>query len=260
MKYFILLFLPVVAFAQSRSSLYKKPEVVKVEKQEAKTLSPTHSSKKSPPMSAGNLDGEILVRVSRFRAEENPVLLPTIKTIELKDFKVGEVVTATIPESLIAFPDSKVPVRALITSGRLKNSVLVGEAALEKNSKRIIIEFKKLRIERETETIEVKAVALDQNGVLGIEGDYKSGEGKYFAAELLAAGAAGYADATIERSQNILGNSVEAPTSDTVSKKALSSALSKTAERFAEKVKSAPEYSVVKGPVSIQILLSEVGR
>jgi hypothetical protein len=166
-------------------------------------------------------------------------------------------IRAEIPESLIAFPEGKAPVRARVTSGELKGSVFLGEATLEKNSKRILIEFKKYRLARGMEDYQLNASVLDLKAILGIEGEYNSQEPKFFVAEFLAAGATGYADASIQRSQNVLGNYVEAPTADTVGKKALTAALSKTTERFAEKMKSAHEYSVLEGPIEIQILITE---
>lgn len=247
--------------AQVRSNLYTKPEV-KVEKPEEpsqktkKTVSP--GAQHNTSLARGNLDSEILVVSSSYRAEDNQVILPSSqKGIYLKNLRIGDVIKAEIPESLFAFPESKAPVRAKVQSGDLKGSLFLGEATLEKNSKRILIEFKKYRPARGQENYQLLASVLDSRGILGIEGQYVNQEPKFFAAEFLAAGAAGYADASIERGQNAFGNYVDAPNADTVSKKALSSALSKTAEKFAEKIKSAPEYSILEGPVEIQILVTE---
>ena len=185
------------------------------------------------------------------------ILPATNKGSRLKGLRMGEVIIAIIPESLIAFPDSKAPVRARIPHGPLKGSILLGEASLEKNSKRILIDFKKFRAANSNDEYQMTASALDPGGILGIEGKYISQEPKFFAAEFLAAGAAGYADASIDRGQNAFGNNVEAPGRDTIGKKALTSALSKTAERFSEKIKSAPEYSILEGPIEIQILITD---
>lgn len=84
-----------------------------------------------------------------------------------------------------------------------------------------------------------------------------SSEGRFFAGEFTAAAAAGYADSTIERSQNVLGNYVEQPGPSTFAKKALAAALSKTSERFAEKLKNVPEYSILEGPFPVQILITD---
>lgn len=47
---------------------------------------------------------------------------------------------------------------------------------------------------------------MDQDGILGLEGEYHSGENKFFAAELEAAAAAGFADASVNRPTNAFGN------------------------------------------------------
>lgn len=255
------IFMCLPVFAQTKSNLYTKPESPEEKIDKKIQLSKTPELKFAKHNSykvVGNLDSEILVVNSNFRAEENAVIVPSSpKGIRLKGLRIGDVIRAEIPESLIAFPDSKVPVRAKVTSGEVKGGIFLGEATLEKNSKRILIEFKRVRLTRGNEDYQLSASVLGPRGVLGIEGKYNSQEPKFFAVEFLAAGAAGYADASIQRSQNVYGNYVEAPTADTVSKKALTSALSKTAERFAEKIRSTPEYSVLEGPIEIQILITE---
>lgn len=95
------------------------------------------------------------------------------------------------------------------------------------------------------------------SGTLGLKGDYVSGEAKYFTAEFIASAAAGFADASISRSTNILGNQTEERSLDTSGKKAIGSALSRTADRFSEKVRAAPEYSILEGPTTIQVLIIE---
>jgi hypothetical protein len=213
----------------------------------------TDSEKPVPPR--GNLDFEILGKRSGYIADGAHVVIPAGKVAKTyPGLRVGDVIDAVVEESLFAFIDSKAPVRAKVISGRLKGCIFFGTASLEKNSKRIVIDFSTL-IPKSKETYSVSAQALDTFGILGIEGEYKTEEAKFFTAEFLAAAAASYADASVERSQNALGNYVEAPGADTMGKKALGGALSKTAERFAEKVRQAPAYSVLQGPVVIRILV-----
>jgi hypothetical protein len=97
-------------------------------------------------------------------------------------------------------------------------------------------------------------------GTLGLKGDYVSGEAKYFTAEFLASTAAGFADASISRSTNVLGNQTEERSIDTSGKEAIGSALSRTADRFSEKVRAAPEYSILEGPTTIQVLIIDQPR
>lgn len=101
----------------------------------------------------------------------------------------------------------------------------------------------------------VAGSTLDSAGLLGLEGEYKTQEGKFFAAEFLSAFAAGMADASISRTQNAWGNYQEEPSMNTITKKAAANSLSKTTDRLAEKVRTAPSYSVLPDPTVIQILL-----
>jgi len=258
MKFAIILLIPILSFAQTRQSLFKKPEApVKGTEQ------PLAIVKKVPvnPSSAtsglpGNLPAELMVSISSSSIEENPVILPPNKTnITFARIKSGDLISATIEESAFAFLDSKTPIRALITTGTLKGSILLGEASLEKNSKRIVIDFKKYRSPNSQELYSIQASVMDYKGILGLEGKLVSNEDKFFLAEFLAAGAAGYADATISRDQNVFGNSIEARNEDTFAKKAIVSALSKTADRYADKIKQSPEFSILQGPIQIQVLV-----
>jgi hypothetical protein len=190
-----------------------------------------------------------------FRANDNPVILPsTPKKQGFRSLPFGEVIDAEITESLIAFPDLRVPARAKVRRGPLSGSVFLGEAALEKNSKRVIIDFKKFRPLNSEVSYSITAAALDFLGTYGIEGEYHSGEAKYFSAEFLASLAAGYSDAFVEKSVTPYGQYVDVPDADNAAKKSVSNALSKTADRFAEKIRQTQEFTTVTGPISIQIL------
>lgn len=253
----LLLFLSQIAQAQTKTNLFLKPQVETKTETKSKSVSMPSKKKNAPTQDGGNLPSYFSNR-SNFHSEDNPVILPTNRqSIKSNDFNSGDVIEAEILESLIAFSETKAPIRAIIRRGPRKGSILIGEATLERNSKRILIEFKKLRTENNNQLWNVQAYTLDSKGILGLEGKLISGEDKYFAAEFLSAAAAGYADATINRSQNALGNYVEQPGTDTFAKKALSSALSKTTDRFAEKLKSFPEYAILEGPLSIQVLITE---
>lgn len=263
MKYIILILLiHTQVHAQIRSTLYKKPETEPNEVTQKSNLNPikTVTSQKRkviPTTQLGNLPSYYIGR-GHFNVENSPIILPAQKqNIKSNDLLSGEVIVAEVKESLIAFNDAKAPVRAIIKSGKLKDSILIGEATLEKNSKRILIDFKKLRTGFGNQNYEITGYALDKKGILGLEGNLISGEDKYFAAEFLSAAAAGVADASIDRNQNVYGNYVEKPTTDTLAKKALVGALSTTTNHFSEKLKKAPEYSILEGTFEIQILITE---
>ncbi|MBC7429999.1 MAG: hypothetical protein H7336_15400 [Bacteriovorax sp.] len=245
------------AFAENRTSLFKKEEPVLLPVKSKKlTASATITAPENVNSATqGNLPAEYRSNFT-VSIEESPIVVPSGKTgVRFRELKVGDLANATIQESVFAFQDSKAPVRALITTGALRGAVFIGEASLEKNSKRILIEFKKFRDPLSKDTYALNASAMDYKGILGIKGTVISNEELFFAAEFLAAGSAGYADSMISREQNAYGNTVENKTSDTLAKKALVAGLSKTADRFSEKLKQAPEYAVLEGPIQIQILI-----
>jgi hypothetical protein len=188
----------------------------------------------------------------------NPIVLPAQPVArELESLLVGEMQLARIKQSVLAFNEGKAPVAAHLTDRRGRDIILIGEATLEKNSKRILVDFRNARLENSSELFDFKAVAMDGDGTLGLDGDYHSGEPKFFAAELAAAAAAGFADSSVNRPTNAFGNQQEEKSLDTSGKKAIGSALARTADRFAEKVRQTPEYSVLRGPMTIKVLIVE---
>ncbi|WP_413578598.1 hypothetical protein ACLVWU_08680 [Bdellovibrio sp. HCB290] len=255
---FLMLF---VAVCFARESLYKREEPKVIEKVESRdsALSPKTTKKLSTPSStgsrvfggAGNLDQDILVLNSTFRPEGageiNPKTLPITK---YKKIKPGDVVMAELKEPIIAFPDSKTPVRAVVRWGDLRGVILLGEASLEKNSKNVAINFDRLVSPQEKEVFPMKGYVL-------AEGTHHTNEERYFLAELLSAAAAGFVDAGINRSQNAYGNYVEEPGVNTSSRKAVGAAASKSAERFAERARNAPEWTLIKSNTTVQVLVVE---
>ncbi|RYZ77685.1 MAG: hypothetical protein EOP05_00880 [Proteobacteria bacterium] len=173
---------------------------------------------------------------------------------EMGLLEVGGAYRARIPMSLLAFNEARTPVLAqMMVAGT--ELVVLGEATLERNSKRIIINFKQIRRKDSDKIFEMNAVALAQDGTPGIEAEIHSGEAKFFLAEVLSAGAAGFVDASINRTTNAFGGTNDERSLDTQSKKAVSGALSKTTERFSDKVKTAPEYATADGPVEINVIV-----
>lgn len=235
-------------FASGRTQLYQQPES---EPEKTITDSPAPKKRHQPQSS----------RSWSHVVQGNPIVLPSQPVARSIDTLLpGTIERASIRTSVQAFGNSKVPVQAKVIDRNGKDILLLGNASLEPNSKRITIEFEKAIVSGTDEVFELKAHALDMSGTLGLKGDYVSGEAKYFAAELLASAAAGFADASISRSTNVLGNQTEERSLDTSGKKAIGSALSRTADRFSEKVRAAPEYSILEGPTTIQVLIIDQPR
>ncbi len=234
--------------SHARSTLYsaEKPP----EHAAAKTSTPLHNGS---PADSQIRNWSMVVR-------GNPIVSAAgVVFREMSSVKSGEVLFARVPHSVIAFGEAKAPVSARVSiEGR--DFVFLGEATLEKASKRILLNFTRLREVSSEATFDVSAQGLALDGTLGVEGAYVSGESTLFVAELAAATAAGFADASISRNTNVLGQVQDEASLDTKSKKALGSALSRTADRFAEKQKQSPEYSVLTGPVALKILIIEQPR
>lgn len=259
----ILFSLFVASFAQAqvvKKNLYRKPVEVSAVSKEVATGKPI--SKSGPPAprrpEVGNLPSVYLYRMKEPSFAENPIVLPPkSQKAVFEKLRVGDIVTARIDGGILAFPDSKLPVRAVVNRGILMGSIFIGEATMEKNSKRIVIQFNRFRPDREKASYSTVGYAFSKDGILGLEGKYESGEVKYFTAEMLAAFASGYADSLVERAKSPFGQTIEEPSVANAGRKATANAMSRTADRFAEKVRSASEFVTLMGPVTIDILIQD---
>jgi len=204
-----------------------------------------------------NQNGDLGLRSWSMIAQGQTTYTNQNATEILNDIKIGQTLSANIPISVMAFADGRCPVVADVRSEKGDMYRVLGEATVEKASKRISIEFKKLRLVGTDKVYDFKAEALDDNGMYGLEGEVHSGEGKFFLAELLSAAAAGFADASINRQTNAFGQAVDEHSLDTQSKKALASALSKSGEHFAEKLKTNNEYVTIDGPLVVRVVVLE---
>jgi hypothetical protein len=243
-----------------KKNLYRKP----LEAPEAPSAVAAGSSVKiqNPPRVSRIESGNLPAYHSRTPRDpsygENPVIVPSQARKQIfGSIRLGDIVPARIDSGLLAFPDSKIPVRAIVTQGRLSGSVFLGEASMEKNSKRIVVQFNRFRPEREAASYALTGTAYGQDGLLGMEGKHHSGETKYFTAELLAAFAAGYADSMVDREKTPFGQTIDEPSVANAGRKATANAMSRTADRFAEKVRTAPEFVTLTGPVRIDILIQD---
>ena len=91
---------------------------------------------------------------------------------KLMSVRAGDTAQIEILHSIIAFPDEKAPVVAVIKSGALTGAKLFGSSTLEKNSKRIFIEFE--RASFAGSTYELKGSAITENGIQGFMGEHHS--------------------------------------------------------------------------------------
>ncbi len=162
----------------------------------------------------------------------------------------GKIFGAKILHSVLAFPDERVPVVALLNQ---KSARLLGLARLEPNSKRIFIEFSSITISGVTYPISAKA--LTYLGSPGFSGKYYSKEFSLFGADFISNFVAAYFEGLRPKATNLLGQEIDTNSVDSAVKSGLSSGALSSAERFKEKLKKVPEFSELLGPRPIKVLI-----
>ena len=194
---------------------------------------------------------------STAQASERNVFVPKSHDPKLTGLSAGDVVWAVIEQEITASPELPTPIRAVATTGPYKGAYFLGDATLERELKRVCLSFSKFRARGASTTYGLKATGLAPKGSVCLGGEYVSQTGKFLVAELASAAGAALLDSTINRSQTALGTFVQEPTLSNSGKAAAAAALSKTADRFAESVRSAPEYTHLKGYQEIQIMIQD---
>jgi len=223
-----------------------------------KASSSTRSKSKKNIVSAGNLPAAYFTPSNR-ESTNSELVMPTKGSVEVfKGLKVGESLDLYVEHSVIAFPDEKAPVVAISKMGSSKGLKFIGESYLEPNSRRIFVNFN--RVVLGDRIFNLKGVGVANNGQPGLTGLYHSREAEYFAGDFVASFVAGYFDGLIPRRTNAYGQTETDPSVDNAVKKGLSSGSLSTAERFREKLKKVPEFSEIKGPFNLKILILDQAK
>lgn len=193
---------------------------------------------------------------SEMKASDRVVFVPQNSSVKLLSVKSGDEFYAIVEDEIKASPSVPTPIRATVVSGALKGGFFIGEATLDHELKRILLNFTKVR-SRSGQVYAVKATGKAPRGTVGLEGEYHSQSGMFFIAELASATAAGFLDSTINRNQNALGNYVQEPSLQNSAKAGAVTALSRSADRMAEQVRQAPEYTDIEGYQPIKIIVQD---
>ncbi len=211
----------------------------------------------SPLKPSGNLpthyDG---IDRSEMKSSDQVVFVPKNASVKLPGVTSGDLFYAVVESRVKASPSLPTPIRALVQSGQMKGGVFIGEATLERELKRVKFDFTKVRA-ASGQVYNVKATGTALDGSVGLEGEYHTESGKFFLAEMASAAAAGYLDSTINRSQNTLGTYQQEPSLSNSTKNGAVTALSRSADRFAEATRQAPEYTVTEGYQLIKVFVEE---
>lgn len=247
----ILLSIPVQAQVFSSSSkevLYKRDsEGVK------RVLSREVVKEKEKPVVKKKAQGNLPQYFAKTGAPAGRAVIQAKEALleKMPGLEVGEMLEAYIPHSVIAFPEEKAPVLAIVTKGKFKGAKLIGHSKLEPNSKRIFIEFTKMTFRKQT--AKVAAYGLTASGQPGFEGEYHSQELKYFTGDFLASMTAAYFDSQVPRYNSLLGQ-VEDSSTESALKKALAAGSLSSARRFREKLHDVPEFSYIKNKFNISLI------
>lgn len=169
--------------------------------------------------------------------------------------KVGDIIESTVQHSVIAFRDEKAPVLAISETGRYRGLRFIGQSNLEPNSRRIFVTFDRIVVNGQI--FKTNAVGVTISGQPGLLGKYYTREEEYFAGDFISSFVAGYFDGLVPRKTNVFGYSETHNSVDSAVKKGLASGALSSAERFREKLKKVPEFSEIKGPFNLKVMILE---
>lgn len=254
----IYIFLTIFSFAADLpgESLFEAaPKMAEAKPPELKTAEPVIKNRKTLKQENGssNLPGVYLGPLAR-ESTESILVTPPKGSVEIfQSIKVGESISVEVLHSIIAFPDEKAPVVAILKDARFRGLKLIGESHLEKNSRRIFLDFSKLVVGNKIYNL--KAVGVSSSGQPGLTGEHHSRESEYFAGDFISSFVAGYFDGLVPRKTNAFGQVEQDSTVDTAVKKGLASGALSSSERFREKLKKVPEFSEIQGPLFMDVLI-----
>lgn len=264
---FKLLFLTQLVFAQNNiseeviDSIVDSPKEQVVEYQADTNSKRTIASPKKKPLKAQNLSGNLENSLLRSKSVDEikvPTQIPKNTNFN-KDVNLlsGTVFKTLIQTDIIAYVGSTSPIEALVLEGEYKGSMLIGNATMDIQTKRVNISFSQIRKNNSKVSYSISGLVRDNTGDLGLDATHESFYWNYFLAETALNTASGFANATTERTKNRDGNYEIAPSVDSSAKQGVAVGLAKAGERISERLRSAPEYVTAKGPFVVQVVILE---
>lgn len=197
------------------------------------------------------------VRVDQVR---RPSVIPKNTDFDsLVSLKRGEVLRAVIATNLAVYPGSKSPVTARVIGGKHAGAFLVGQATLDKTTKRANILFTGIRPLKAQEVYAFHGELTSTDGIMGLEGVYETSYWTYLLAEAATNMVAGFAKASVPQSQTAFGTYSQEPGLKAQTANAVAEGLSTTADRLGEKAKNAPEITTVAGPIVVDVIVTKQG-
>lgn len=220
-------------------------------KKTEKTEKPKKSVKRPPK---GNVQPR-LRRRGAFEASSNPVVLSKRPTPRKSlHFYKGDVFQARISQDVVGYEGAVSPVRAILTSGPLKGSFFIGNASLDKKTKAVLVRFDHIRT-ISNEVLPIEATVHSDSGKLGIDGEFNSNYWQLFWAGVLSSSVSGYSEAITQRNRNVFGQYEIQPNPENAGKQVAAAGADEAARKFSDRAESAPEYTVVRGPMNVQVFV-----
>lgn len=206
---------------------------------------------------SGNLDNSLL-RSKMIDDIKTPTQIPKNNNFNKdSNLLVGTVFKALIQNDIIAYVGSTSPIEAVILEGEYKGALLLGNATMDVQTKRVNIAFSQIRKRNSQVSYSVSGLVRDKSGDLGLDATHESFYWNYFFAEAALNTASGFANATTERTKNRDGNYEITPSIDSSAKQGVAIGLAKAGDRISDRLKSAPEYVTAKSPFVVQVVILE---
>lgn len=211
--------------------------------------------KTSSKVIQGNLE-PLLVRRSTVEDFRTPTQIPKNQDFAKESkLQIGTSLKALINSNIIAYANSESPIQATVLEGAFQGSILIGNATMDPQTKRVGVSFTKLRKKGGTGIFDISGVVRDRSGDLGLDGKHESFYWHYFWSETILNAASGFADASTQRSQQTNGGYIVVPSMDSSLKQGVATGFSRSADRIGERIRSLPEYVTAKGPFIVNVLI-----
>lgn len=209
------------------------------------------------PRSGGNLPGGLNRGNTVFDQASDTLVVRPRSGVKSHAIPVtsGDIFDCRIYQDIIGYVGSVSPVRAEIASGPYKGYLFVGNATMDPKTKNLLVQFHKIRSPDGVVVVNITATVHSSTGELGLTGTVTSHYWQFFFASVLASAAEGYAEATVQRQRDFFGQFQNTPTVENAGKTGIARGASQTAEIMADKMKSAPEFTTVRGPIHTKIFI-----
>lgn len=209
------------------------------------------------PVSMPSHDRELITQSRTLDSATSPFIAFKVGSEKLSSLLRSSILKARISDSIIAYEGSKEPVRAVVTEGDHKGTVLFGNASMDKITKHAIVVFDTLILPDQNQTYRFVGTIKDQDGNSGLSGEVKTDFWKYFGTQAVLDTASAAADATTQRTANVSGTYNVVPGPDSTIRQGIAGGAAKTADRLSDRNQTIREYVQVIGPQYVRVMVLE---